>query len=113
LERRLDNVLYRMGIVNSRRQGRQAISHGHVLVNGKKVSVPSFQVRVGEIVTVAASDKMKEKFKLTYDTTKDMDKIEWLDVDIENFKATVKKLPARSDIKMPIQEQLIVELYSK
>lgn len=113
LERRLDNVLYRMGIVNSRRQGRQAVSHGHVQVNGKNVNVPSYQIKLNDVIKVDASDKMKEKFKLTYEATKDVDKIEWLEVDIENFKAKVKKLPERSDIKMPIQEQLIIELYSK
>jgi small subunit ribosomal protein S4 len=113
LERRLDNVLYRMGIVNSRRQGRQAVSHGHVQVNGKKVNVPSFQIRLNDVIKVDASDKMKEKFKLTYEATKDTDKIEWLEMDIENFKAKIKKLPERSDIRMAIQEQLIIELYSK
>jgi small subunit ribosomal protein S4 len=113
LERRLDNVLYRMGIVNSRRQGRQAVSHGHVIVNGKNVNVPSYQIKLNDTIKVDASEKMKEKFKLTYEATKDTDKIEWLEVDIENFKAKVKKLPERSDIKMPITEQLIIELYSK
>ena len=113
LERRLDNVLYRMGIVNSRRQGRQAVSHGHVQVNGKNVNVPSYQIKLNDVIKVDASDKMKEKFKLTYEATKDVDKIEWLEMDIEHFKAKVKKLPERSDIKMPIQEQLIIELYSK
>ncbi len=113
LERRLDNVIYRMGVVNSRRQARQSVSHGHVQVNGRKVSVPSYQINVGDVITLAASDKMKEMFKKAYDQHKDTDATQWLTVDIENFKATVKKLPERSDVQMPIQEQLIVELYSK
>ncbi len=113
LERRLDNVIYRMGIVNSRRQARQAVSHGHVMIDGRKMDVPSYQVRLGEIVTVVGSDKMNETFKKAYELHKDTDTTVWLTVDIENLKATVKKLPERSDIQMPIQEQLIVELYSK
>ena len=113
LERRLDNVIYRMGVVNSRRQARQSVSHGHVQVNGRKVSVPPYQINVGDVITLAASDKMKEMFKKAYDQHKDTDATQWLTVDIENFKATVKKLPERSDVQMPIQEQLIVELYSK
>ena len=113
LERRLDNVIYRMGIVNSRRQGRQAVSHGHVRVNGRLIDIPSFQVSANDVVTVTASDKMKETFKAVYEKAKDIDVAEWLTVDIAKFQATIKKLPERSDIKMPIQEQLIVELYSK
>lgn len=113
LERRLDNVVYRMGIVNSRRQARQAVGHGHVTVNGKNINIPSFQVKVGDVIAVQGSDKMREVFKATYEKVKDIDTIDWIQVDIENLKATVKKMPERSDIKMPIQEQLIVELYSK
>ncbi len=113
LERRLDNVIYRMGVVNSRRQARQAVGHGHVEVNGKSINIPSYQVNVGDIVVLKASEKMNQGFKDTYEKTKDIDRIDWLEVDIENFKATVKKMPERSDIKMPIQEQLIIELYSK
>ncbi len=113
LERRLDNVVYRMGIVNSRRQSRQAVGHGHVHVNGKKVDIPSYQVSVGDVITIVANDKMKEAFKTAYEVHKDTDAADWLETDIAAFKAKVKKLPERSDIRMPIQEQLIVELYSK
>lgn len=113
LERRLDNVIYRMGIVNSRRQARQAVSHGHIQVNGKKVDIPSYQIALGDVVTVVGSDKMREVFKTGFEKNKDVDSAEWLTVDSENLKATVKKLPERSDIRIPIQEQLIVELYSK
>lgn len=113
LERRLDNVIYRMGVVNSRRQARQACTHGHIQVNGKKVDVPSYQISQGDVVTLACTEKMKEAFKKAYELHKDTDPANWLTVDAENLKATVKKLPERSDIQMPIQEQLIVELYSK
>ncbi len=113
LERRLDNVVYRMGFMNSRRQSRQAVGHGHVLVNGRVLNIPSYQVELGAVIEVRATDKMKERYKSVYEQTKDLDKAEWLDVDFQNFKATVKRLPERPDISMPIQEQLIVELYSK
>lgn len=113
LERRLDNIVYRMGIVNSRRQARQAVNHGHVQVNGRKVDVASAQVSLGDVITVNGGDKMKERFKAMYEQNKDIDKCEWLDVDMENMKAKVKRLPERTDISLPIKEQLIVELYSK
>ncbi len=113
LERRLDNVIYRMGFVNSRRQARQAVSHGHVLVNDRKVSVPSYQVNASDVIVVSGSDKMKENFKAVYQQAQDIDKAQWLEIDVANFKAKVSRLPQRSDIQIPIQEQLIVELYSK
>ena len=113
LERRLDNVLYRMGIVNSRRQARQTVSHGRVHVNGRKLDIPSYQVEINDVIEIIPSEKMKEAFKAAYETHKGVDTAEWLEVNIESMKATVKKLPQRSDIRIPIQEQLIVELYSK
>ncbi len=113
LERRLDNVVYRMGFMNSRRQSRQSVGHGHVYVNDRVLNIPSYQVEVGDVITVKPSEAMAAKFKEVHEQTKDLDKAEWLNVDIETFKATVKRLPERSDITMPIQEQLIVELYSK
>ena len=113
LERRLDNVVYRMGFMTSRRQARQTVGHGHVLVNGKSLNIPSYQVALNDVIEVKATDKMNEKFKDIYEQTKDLDKAEWLQVDITTFKATVKRLPERTDITMPIQEQLIIELYSK
>ena len=113
LEQRLDNVVYRMGIVNSRRQARQAVNHGHIQVNGKKVDVPSYQVALNDQITVVATDKMKAAFKIVLEQTKGIDRAEWLQVDEAEMKAKVTRLPQRSDISMPIQEQLIVELYSK
>lgn len=113
LERRLDNVIYRMGVVNSRRQARQAVSHGHALVNGKKIDIPSYEVKLNDVVTLKPSEKMAEFFKASYEKNKDVDGASWIDVNIEKLEAKIKKMPERSDIQMPIQEQLIVELYSK
>lgn len=113
LEQRLDNAVYRMGFMNSRRQSRQVVGHGRVHVNGRLLNIPSYQVAVGDVIQVKPSEAMAAKFKEVYEQTKDLDKAEWLEVDIQTFKATVKRLPGRSDITMPIKEQLIVELYSK
>ena len=113
LERRLDNVLYRMGAAVSRNQARQIVRHGHVIVNQRQVNIPSYPVEVGDAVQVHGTDKMKERFKVIQEEMKDQKKAEWLDIDPAALKATVKRFPDRSDIQMPIQEQLIVELYSK
>ncbi len=113
LEKRLDNVVYRIGVAASRSEARQIVRHGHVVVNDRQVNIPSFGVKVGDKIQVNGTDKMKERYKAALEQTKDQKKVEWLDIDAANFKATVKKLPERSDIQMPIQEQLIVELYSK
>jgi small subunit ribosomal protein S4 len=113
LERRLDNAVYRMGFMNSRRQARQSVGHGHVYVNGKSLNIPSYQVQLNDTIELRVSDKMKERFKEVHEQTKDLDVAGWLAVDVQTFKATVKRLPERTDIAMPIQEQLIVELYSK
>ena len=113
LERRLDNAVYRMGTSASRAEARQVVRHGHVIVNGRQVNIPSYQVNVGDKIKLKSSDKMIERFKVVIEQTKDQKKVDWLETDAANFTATVKKLPERSDIQMPIQEQLIVELYSK
>lgn len=113
LERRLDNVVYRMRLATSRNEARQIVRHGHAVVNGRQVNIPSFQVSVGDVVTLVGSEKMIGRFKSILEQTQDDKKVEWLEIQPVNFKATVKKLPERSDIQMPIQEQLIVELYSK
>lgn len=113
LERRLDNVIYRMGVAASRNEARQIVRHGHVAVNDRLINIPSFQIRQGDAVQLKATDKMEERFKLLLDQQKDQKPLEWLETEAAYFKATVKKLPERSDIQMPIQEQLIVELYSK
>ncbi len=113
LETRLDNVLYRMSLAASRAEARQIVRHGHVWVNGRQVSIPSFQVSVGDVIQGKGTDKLTERFKVVLEQNKDQRKSEWLTLDPSNFRATVKKMPERSDIQMPIQEQLIVELYSK
>ena len=113
LERRLDNVIYRMGVATSRSEARQIVRHGHVIVNQRQVNIPSFQVSVGDTIQMKATEKMQERFKKLLEETKDAKKSEWLTLDAATLKAEVKKLPERSDIQMPIQEQLIVELYSK
>ena len=113
LERRLDNAVFRMGVVGSRAEARQAVRHGHVIVNQRQVNIPSYPLNAGDAIELKATEKMVERFKTVLEQTKDQKKSEWLEVDPASFKATVKKLPERSDIQMPIQEQLIVELYSK
>ena len=113
LERRLDNVIYRMGLATSRPEARQIVRHGHVVVNKRQVNIPSFQVNVQDEIHFLATDKMKERIKKVLEETKDQKRAEWLECDDANLTAKVKRLPARSDIQMPIQEQLIVELYSK
>ena len=113
LERRLDNVLFRMGIAASRAEARQIVRHGHVTVNGKQVNIPSYPVEPGQVVQAGGSEKMIERFKVVLEQTKDQKKVEWLETDTAHYKAAVKKMPERADVQMPIQEQLIVELYSK
>ncbi len=113
LECRLDNVIYRLGLANSRNQARQLVRHNHFLVNGKKVNIPSFQIRVNDVIAV------KEKSRAVAAITDSLQAAVrrgvpgWLEMDQANFKGTVKALPDREAITMPIQEQLVVELYSK
>ena len=112
LESRLDNVVYRSGLARTRPQARQLVNHGHFLVNGKKVDIPSYQVRVGDVVSI------KERSKDTFSVQHAIDTIdrsapEWLEVDIEKRVATVSLIPSREQIDTEIKEQLIVELYSK
>jgi small subunit ribosomal protein S4 len=112
LERRLDNVVFRLGMAASRREGRQMVAHGHVQVNGRKVSVPSYIVRVGEVVQLRPSSKMQER--VADNLAAGRSPIPpWLDLDATEKKGTVRGLPIREDIQIPVQEQLIVELFSK
>ena len=112
LERRLDNVIYRMGFGASRPQARQIVRHGHVLVNGKKVNIPSYLVDANDVITIREKSAEQEHFKaLREGTNRVIPK--WLTVDNENLKATVTALPAREDVDLTLQEHLIVELYSK
>ena len=112
LERRLDNVVYRVGFGASRPMARQLVLHGHILVNGKKVNVPSFLVKAGDVITIREKSAESDYFKaLREGTGKVMPA--WLTIDAQNLKATVDAMPKREDIDLTIQENLIVELYSR
>jgi len=111
LETRLDNVVFRMGFGNSRVEARQLVRHGHFTVNGKKVNIPSYQVKVGDTIAVKEADRSSEKFKALAEVAKTTP--EWLSVDMENLTGKVIAEPKREDIDIPVQETLIVELYSK
>ena len=114
VERRLDNVVYRMGFAMTRRQARQLVNHGHFTVNGKKVDIPSYQVKGGDVVEVTESSRSSEVFKrLTGQDAPIFLLPAWLEREKNGLKGTVTRLPAREDIDIPVEEHLIVELYSK
>ena len=113
LERRLDNVAYRLGFATSRAEARSLVRHGHVLVNGKKINIPSYAVRVGDTVSVKERSRQIGRVLTAMEAAQRRGIPEWADVDREAFTGRIKLLPARSDITMPINEKLIVELYSK
>jgi small subunit ribosomal protein S4 len=113
LERRLDNVVYRLGFAVARRQARQLVRHGHVHVNGKKVDIPSYQVSAGEEVSVREKSNKLVLVEMAKDFASHQAPPAWLEVDRDAYKGRVVSLPTRNDINLPINEQLIVELYSK
>jgi small subunit ribosomal protein S4 len=113
LERRLDNVVYALGFAASRAQARQLVRHGHVAVDGKKVTIPSFSIGKGQLVSIKEKSRANEQIKSSVDTARARGVPAWLDLSPESFSGRVVELPKREDIKLPIQEQLIVELYSK
>jgi len=113
MERRLDNMVYRIGFSTSRRQGRQAVRHGLVLVNGKKCDIPSYQVSVGDVVEIHPQSKGNITIKSSMELAQSRSVPEWLTLDKEGVKGTIKALPTRDQLTHPIKEQLIVELYSK
>ena len=113
LERRLDNVVYSLGFAASRAQARQLVRHGHVLVNGKKVTIPSYRVAKAQVVSIKEKSRVNEQIKASVETARARGVPAWLDLSPETFSGTVVELPKRDDIKLPISEQLIVELYSK
>jgi small subunit ribosomal protein S4 len=113
LERRLDNVVYRLGFGISRRQARQLVRHGHIHVNGKKVNIPSYPVSVGEEIAIRASSAKLAILEPAKEFASHQNAPNWLEIDRENYKGKVLALPKREDINAPINEQLIVELYSK
>ena len=113
LERRLDNVVYSMGLASSRKEARQLVTHGHFTVNGKKATIPSIIVRQGDVIALKEESKESPKFKELMEAMQDVTVPQWLSVDKENAKATVIALPTRADVEFPFEEHLIVELYSK
>ena len=114
LERRLDNVVFRLGLASTRREARQLVNHGHFTVNGKRVNIPSYLIKAGDVIEVAEKSRSSVKFKrLTGEDAVMVTLPQWLEREKNTLKGTVTKLPAREDIDMPIEEHLIVELYSK
>ena len=113
LERRLDNVAYRLGYAISRRQARQVVRHGHVSVNGRKVNIPSFQVKVGDVVEIREGSKKMEILETAKQFASGLMQPMWLQIDRDAFSGKVVALPRRDEIQLPVNEQLIVELYSK
>ena len=113
LESRLDNVVYRLGFAMSRAEARQLVSHGHFTVNGRKVNIPSYLVKPGMVITLKDSSKSLEKIKANVEANAFRQPPKWLEYDVSNMIAKVAAVPAREDIDLPIEEHLIVELYSK
>ena len=113
LESRLDNVVFRMGFARTRKEARQIVGHKHVLVNGKCVNIPSYRIKAGDVVEIKENKKTMQRYKDIVEATGGVLVPAWLDADIEELKGTVKELPSRDMIYVPVNETLIVELYSK
>lgn len=113
LELRLDNVVYRLGMGRTRKEARQIVRHNHIVVNGKKVNIPSYQVKVGDVIEVKESLKSLQRYKEVLDVTHSRAVAGWLSGDLDNLKGTVDSLPTRDQIDTPVFETLIVELYSR
>ena len=114
IERRLDNVVYRLGFAMTRREARQLVGHGHFTVNGRKVDIPSYQVKAGDVIEVAESSRSSEVFKRLMGQDAPVFLVPtWMERDKNSLKGTVVRLPAREEIDVPVEEHLIVELYSK
>ena len=113
LERRMDNMVYRMGFATSRSEARQLVRHGHFSVNGRKVNVPSFLVKVGDVVAVTERSRKVVRIQEALDLAQRRGVPDWLEVSSEAFTGRVKSIPVRADLTMPINEKLVVELYSK
>jgi small subunit ribosomal protein S4 len=113
LETRLDNVCYRLGLASSRRQGRQLVRHGHINVNGRKVNIPSYQCKVGDEIQVREGSRSIPILEEAKNFASGQRSVQWLDIQRDNFYGKVLALPKREDVNLPVNEQLIVELYSK
>ena len=113
LESRLDNVIFRLGFARTRKEARQIVDHKHVLVNGKQVNIPSYLIKAGDVIEIKEGKKASVRYKDITEVTAGRLVPEWLEADAENLKGTVKNLPTREMIDVPVDEMLIVELYSK
>jgi len=113
LERRFDNVVYRLGFVNSRTQGRQLVKHNHFLINGKKVNIPSLLVKIGDVIETREKSRKMQVIGDSLNAVVRRGIPQWLDLEKDKLKGIVKAFPVREDLTMPMQEQLVVELYSK
>ena len=113
LETRLDNVIFRLGFARTRKEARQIVDHKHVLVNGKQVNIPSYLVKAGDTIEIKEKNKGSQRYKDILEVTAGRLVPGWIEADQENLKATVKELPTRDEIDVPVDEMLIVELYSK
>ncbi len=113
LESRLDNVVYRLGFAGSRSEARQLVRHGHFRVNGRKVNIPSYLTRPGDEITVKEKSRGTNRFKELWEIAAQRTMPEWLDLDIDNWKGRVVRLPSRDEIDVPVSEHLIIELYSR
>jgi small subunit ribosomal protein S4 len=113
LETRLDNVCYRLGFAMSRRQARQVVRHGHVQVNGRKVNIPSFQCKVGDEIAIREGSQKLTMLEIAKDFVSGQNRVQWIQVAADGLSGKIVALPMRSDVNLPVNEQLIVELYSK
>lgn len=113
LERRIDNVVFRLGLANTRRQARQIVTHGHITVNGKRVDIPSALVKVGDVIAVCEKSSTNEFFKALKETNNALSAPAWLEADQANLKGSVTRYPTRDEIDVPVNEQSIIELYSR
>lgn len=113
LERRLDNVAYRLGFAASRSQARMVVRHGHILVNGHRVNIPSYTVKKGDHVALAEKSRALTAIAAALESSKNREMPQWLEMDRAAFKGTVKDIPTKDDITVPVEERLVVELYSK
>ena len=113
LESRIDNVIFRLGFARTRKEARQIVDHKHVLVNGKQVNIPSYLVKAGDVIEIKENKKGSQRYKEILEATAGNMVPEWLEADAENLRGTVKELPNREAIDVPVDEMLIVELYSK
>ena len=113
LERRLDNAVYRLGFLSSRSEARQFVNHGHILVSGKKVDIPSYLISLNDVIEIREKSKESKRIKESIESVARRGVVDWLELDSEKLTGKVKRLPTREDFKLPIDEQLIIEFYSK